>query len=582
MREPKPIAERQGEGAWNVFFSYSHKDDRYRQKLDEHLSLLKWQGLIANWYDHKITAGKDLDQEIARELERADIILLLVSSNFIASKYCFCTELKRAIERHDAGLARVVPIILKPCDWKSASFGKLKALPKDGKAITTWNTQDEAYFDIATGIREVVKELNAEKQSPPGGAKAEASSSKAVDEEKASLSAHLSIGGEVEVLREIGCPYLNLKLVCTSKRPAKIRRAELRIKGPHFIKAFQDGFGTSFGHAPLKNKLADDDSLGVHFVPASWPHMPVALTIERDEACTLILPGLGFPMPLFTEAAPADISVVVNFLDGRIETVLSGSDVEAQVSGLLEICLAKPYAMNPMFRTGMTLHGSSKTAPDFSTVGMWNKKPVVLWQRGAMAADPAAQSIGMDVFGDLTELTAIGREALQERCNEWLKTSIARQSRTKVLTIAQVGSKLVILNLAMECPPDIQGGEILFFPLDHLLNYLIEHIVPPDQQERLKAIVAMKRLNGGLTAYQQFAVAPKMPLGLKCKNPGCGELLQTQLMGYHGQPFITDIEPAICPKCGVTSSYEAKDFFVIPHRQVHPVTPAAAPDTKPQ
>ena len=112
------------------------------------------------------TAGKEFDEEIARQFERAHIVLLLVSSSFIASDYCYCTELERAIERHKGGQTRVVPIIVKPCEWKSSPFGKLNALPKDGKAITKWNTHDEAYLDIATGIRDVVKELNAERQSP--------------------------------------------------------------------------------------------------------------------------------------------------------------------------------------------------------------------------------------------------------------------------------------------------------------------------------------------------------------------------------------------------------------------------------
>lgn len=554
----------QVEGAWSVFSSYSHTDDPFRQKIDEHLSLLKRQGLISSWSDHKITVGKDLDQEIARELERAKIILLLVSSSFISSNYCFCTELEQAVKRHEAGIARVVPIVLKPCDWKSAPFGKLKALPKDGKAITKWKNRDDAYLDIAEGIREVVKELNAQNLSSTGGENAEAPARKMSDQEEVSLSAHLSIASDVEVLRKIGCPYLKLTLVCTSKRPAKISRTELRIRGSKYITLFQNGFGTDFGHTPLQGPLSDSDSLCVHFVPVSWPNVPAALTIQRDEACTFILPGLGFPIPLFTEAVPADISVVVTFLDGRTQTVLCGNDVQTQISGLLEVFKAKPFTMNPKFRTGMTLHGWSKTAPDFSAVGMWNRKPVTLWQSGPMAANPPWRSGSMDVFADFPELAAIGLEGLQTHCNEWLKTSIARQSRTKLLTIGQDGSKLIISNLAMECPPDIQGGETLYFPFDHLLNFLIERIAPPDQQQRLKATVAAKRFNGGLAPYQHFVVAPKMPLGLKCKNPACGELLQTQLLGYHGQPFITDIEPAICPKCGVSSSYEAKDFFVLP------------------
>ena len=558
------MAELQGDGAWNVFFSYCHKDDRYRQKIDEHLSLLKRQGLISSWYDHKITAGKNLDEEIARQLERAQIILLLVSSAFIASDYCFCTELQRAIERHRAGLTRVVPIIVKPCDWKSSPFGKLKALPRDGKPITTWNTQDEAYFNIAVGIREVIKELNAERTLPISDGTTKASSGETDYDEKASLSARLSIGSHLELLQQVGCPYLNLTLVCTSKRPAKIRGAELRIKGPQYMKLFQEGFGTDFGYTPLQGSMpGDNDCLGIHFIAAIRPNLPGGFKIERDEAATFILPGLGFPMSLFTEASPASISAVVNFLDGRDDTVMSGEEIQHQIRGLHELCVAKPYGLNPTLVIRMSMHVLSKTAPDLSAVGTTNKNPVIFRQSGQSVEVPVSHNTGLQVFGDFPELTAIGREALQEHCNEWLKTSIARQSRIKVLTIGEKGPTLVISNVGMESPPDVQAGELLHFPLDYLLNFLIERIAPSSEQQRLKAIVAMKRFNAGPAAYQQFKVSPRRSLGVKCKNPECGTKLQTQLKGYAGQPFITDIEPVICPRCGVSSSYEAKDFFEV-------------------
>jgi hypothetical protein len=570
------MAESQGEGAWNVFFSYSHKDDRYRQKIDEHLSLLKRQGLIASWCDHQITPGKELDEEIARQLERAQIILLLVSSSFIASNYCFCTELERAVDRHQAGHARVVPIIVKPCDWTTAPFGKLKALPKDGKPITTWNTHDEAYFDVAVGIRDVVKDLNAGRKSPVGGG-ADAVSDGADDEEKPALSARLSAGGNLELLRHIGCPCLYLKLICTSKRPAKISGAELRIRGSHYIKAFQHGFATDLGYKPVKGKPGENDSLGFCFMPTSPPNLPGGVKIERDEACTFILPGLGFPIPLFTAASPADISVAVDFLDGRTESVLSGGDIQAQLSGLQEMCMAKPYGINPMLTIGIKLHVTSETAPDLSAIGTTNPNPVIFGQVPQNAKAPLTQNAGMDVFGDFPEIMAIGQDALQEQCNEWLKTSIARQSRVKILTIGQKGSRLIISNVAMETPTDIQAGEFLHFPIDYLIDYLIEHIAPPDQQPRLKTVLEMKRHNGGPFVYQRFVVTPRRRLGLKCKNPGCGALLDPGLMGYAGEPFMREIEPVICPICGIASSYEPADFFVIPGSDDQTGKPESAP-----
>jgi hypothetical protein len=141
-------------GAIAVFFSYSHKDEALRDKLATHLKLLERQGVIQQWHDRMITAGTEWQGEIDGNLEAAQIILLLISADFLASDYCYDLEMRRALERHDAGTARVIPIILRPVDnlWK-APFGKLQALPTDGKAVTLWGNQDAALADVAKGIR---------------------------------------------------------------------------------------------------------------------------------------------------------------------------------------------------------------------------------------------------------------------------------------------------------------------------------------------------------------------------------------------------------------------------------------------
>ena len=143
-----------------LFFSYSHVDEALRDRLEVHLSLLKHQGLIKTWHDRRITAGSELDVAINENLESADVILLLVSADFIASKYCFSLEMKRALERHEEGTARVVPVILSSCDWHTAPFKKLLAAPKDGKAVTSWANQEEAWTDVARQVRGAVDELH--------------------------------------------------------------------------------------------------------------------------------------------------------------------------------------------------------------------------------------------------------------------------------------------------------------------------------------------------------------------------------------------------------------------------------------
>ena len=136
-----------------LFYSYSHKDEALRKKLNNHLAILEKQGLIDGWHDRKIMAGSEWEGEIDKHLKEADIVLLLVSDNFIASNYCYDIEVKLAVERHNRGDAVVIPVILKPVDWSGAPFGKLQALPTDGKPITKWTNRDDAFKDIATGIR---------------------------------------------------------------------------------------------------------------------------------------------------------------------------------------------------------------------------------------------------------------------------------------------------------------------------------------------------------------------------------------------------------------------------------------------
>ncbi|WP_427161778.1 toll/interleukin-1 receptor domain-containing protein [Aliinostoc sp. HNIBRCY26] len=148
-----------------VFFSYSHKDEALRDELATHLSTMKRQGVIEAWYDRAIIAGSNWADAIDDNLNIADIVLLLVSANFLASDYCYDKEMMRAMERHEHKEARVIPIILKPVDWNDTPFSKLQALPKNAKPVTTWTNQDEAFLDIATGIRRVAEEMAKSKAS---------------------------------------------------------------------------------------------------------------------------------------------------------------------------------------------------------------------------------------------------------------------------------------------------------------------------------------------------------------------------------------------------------------------------------
>ena len=142
-------------GGISVFFSYAHKDKDLRDRLDVFLSPLKRSKKIDTWHDKAILAGESWDDEIKGHLENADVVLLLVSADFLASDYCNY-EIEVAMQRRSAGLAKALPIILKPCAWKITELAKVQALPEGGKPITQWDNMDEALLSVVEGIQKVM------------------------------------------------------------------------------------------------------------------------------------------------------------------------------------------------------------------------------------------------------------------------------------------------------------------------------------------------------------------------------------------------------------------------------------------
>jgi hypothetical protein len=107
-----------------IFYSYSNRDSGLRKKLENHLSLLRREGLVEEWFDGRITAGGDIDRSVEQNLGQSDIVLLLISANFLSSNYCWGVEMNRALKRHRWGAARVIPIIARPVEdgWKQTVF----------------------------------------------------------------------------------------------------------------------------------------------------------------------------------------------------------------------------------------------------------------------------------------------------------------------------------------------------------------------------------------------------------------------------------------------------------------------------
>ena len=140
-----------------VFISYSHKDEAALERLHTHLAVLRRDGRIDEWFDREILAGGEIDAEVGERLESSGLFLMLVSPDFLASDYCVEREMERALERHRSNDARVVPIIVEPCDWASTPLRDLKALPRDGKPVSDWTNENNAYLEVVQELRRVLE-----------------------------------------------------------------------------------------------------------------------------------------------------------------------------------------------------------------------------------------------------------------------------------------------------------------------------------------------------------------------------------------------------------------------------------------
>jgi len=145
----------------SVFMSYSHTDEALRDELEKHLAGLRRQEVITTWHDRRIGPGEELHGQISAQLDAADIILLLVSADFLASNYCYDVEMNRAMERHEQESARVIPVILRPCDWHGAPFGKLMAVPTDGRPVVKHATLDDGFLEVSRAVRQAAESLGS-------------------------------------------------------------------------------------------------------------------------------------------------------------------------------------------------------------------------------------------------------------------------------------------------------------------------------------------------------------------------------------------------------------------------------------
>ncbi|PBP70583.1 hypothetical protein CCL15_13640 [Pseudomonas syringae] len=139
----------------NAFISYSHVDENKKNDLIKFLHNLKRDNILEHWDDRQLLAGDKLDPEIKANLERADLVILLVSQDFIASYYCYEIELTKTLEMVNAGSARVISIVLDHCTWKSTPLKDFVLLPRDGNPVSEYSNANKAWLEITDAIRDV-------------------------------------------------------------------------------------------------------------------------------------------------------------------------------------------------------------------------------------------------------------------------------------------------------------------------------------------------------------------------------------------------------------------------------------------
>ena len=146
--------------ALRVFCSYSHRDESFRQELDPYLAVLERERVISAWHDRKIEPGSEWAHDIDTELSRSNLILLLISADFIQSRYAFEIEMKRALEMNDMKRARVVPILIRttPLDG-GLPFERLQMIPRDHKAVSAWADRDAAWSAVINELRALAQKM---------------------------------------------------------------------------------------------------------------------------------------------------------------------------------------------------------------------------------------------------------------------------------------------------------------------------------------------------------------------------------------------------------------------------------------
>ncbi|HWT38066.1 MAG TPA: toll/interleukin-1 receptor domain-containing protein [Paraburkholderia sp.] len=290
--------------ARRVFYSYSHVDAELRANLASHLAPLVQQGKIEEWHDRKITPGKDWDQEISDALDSADIILLLVSADFLASEYSFGVEVDRALALVKEKDIHVIPVLLRPCLWEESRFSALQPLPRNQKPVTSWPSRDDAFKEIAHEIGKLAS-LPKPQRMPADTADVRADQP----------------GPSLEIIREQVYAYARLYEMTRQRMSASAERTA------RMEQIFQSMKSIAVSCYPMLSELSNSHAPGQRLAAIA-----ILQIFATGQALPFLVKMIGSEKPFVGYQAAKALKMAVDRLDPRVYPQLLQSIRDAQAA----------------------------------------------------------------------------------------------------------------------------------------------------------------------------------------------------------------------------------------------------------
>ena len=273
----------------HLFYSYASQDEQLRLELEQHLTLMRRQGLLSTYSYLSIRAGEHWYEKSEEALRKSELVLLLLSADFLASNDCFQWQMARAMDRQAAGQCQVIPIVLRPVDWEQAPFGALAVLPADRQPVTLWPTRDQAWLDVARGIRAAIDRLQVKRclEHPPAKPAPAVILQRIADQQEV----RAVFATDVELGRDASCDFaFRLASKRLSKRHARL--LWLPGLGQFVVQDLHSANGTALDGerlqqlTPLRTgqRVALADALTFSCVITARPLPPAAALIYMDGA----------------------------------------------------------------------------------------------------------------------------------------------------------------------------------------------------------------------------------------------------------------------------------------------------------